>query len=240
VSDAVLIGGVFDPLHAGHLAYIQAVQHQDFAQIVCAVSDNPAKHPPLVPLAERVELLTALGVHALANPHPTCAPLIRVLKPAFYIKGRDWKGKLPEDEMAACAEVGTVIDYTDTVTQSSSTLLADYQRRLNAEHLEAFERFVQGQTPAEKPWEPVTDYSYEARKDVEGPHAQIIKEAFRPVDVTDVGCGPGYLVKTLRDLGVRAQGVDIQRYPMNVSSVASIGTERGPAIWSSAVKCLNT
>lgn len=80
----------------------------------------------------------------------------------------------------------------------------------DAAHLEKFETLVQLQRPASQPWAPVTDYSFEARKAIEGPHAQLIKDVFQPTTrVFDAGCGPGHLVRMLRDLGVKAYGGDI-------------------------------
>jgi hypothetical protein len=71
-----------------------------------------------------------------------------------------------------------------------------------------FETLVLNQQPAAKAWQPCTDYSFEARKRVEGKHPQLIKDVFQPSAVLDVGCGPGHLVRLLRGLGVKAHGAD--------------------------------
>lgn len=128
----VLIGGVFDPLHAGHLAYIEAAR--TFGPVACAVSDAPAKHPPLVPLAERARLLAMLTRGTVLHDW-TIPEAIRYLKPKYYVKGKDWEGKLPADEVEACQRHGVEIIYTDTVTQSSSRLLANYVQRASAMRL---------------------------------------------------------------------------------------------------------
>ena len=199
MSDCVLIGGVFDPLHAGHLDYIREAKKHGW--LMCVLSDAPHKHQPLVPMEERETLLRALGVDIVMRGNVAAA--LEIVRPKAYIKGKDWEGRLPAEEVAVCDELGIQIVFTDTLRQSSSQLLADYERRRNAEKLAAFEAFVQGQQPAEKPWEPVTDYSWEARKAAEGPHAQLIKDTFQPENVLDVGCGPCHLVKMLRELGLR-------------------------------------
>lgn len=84
------------------------------------------------------------------------------------------------------------------------------KRELDEQHLAAFEALVLSQKPAEKPWEPVTDYSFEARKAIEGPHADIIVELFgKAARALDVGCGPhAVLVRLLRERGMSVFGMD--------------------------------
>lgn len=65
--------------------------------------------------------------------------------------------------------------------------------------IDAFERFVQAQRPATEPWTPVTDYSFEARRLVEGRHPDLILDTFTPTKILDVGCGPGHLVTLLNE-----------------------------------------
>lgn len=77
--------------------------------------------------------------------------------------------------------------------------------------VDRFETVVLAQQPASQPWQPVTDYSFEARKQIEGQHPQLIKDVFAPRVVVDVGCGlHGHLVKLLDSIGVTACGFDPQ------------------------------
>jgi hypothetical protein len=73
----------------------------------------------------------------------------------------------------------------------------------DAEALERFEAIVLGQQAAESPWTPVTDYSFDARKQIEGDHPRLILEHLLDcddADVLDYGCGPGLtLVRLLQD-----------------------------------------
>jgi cytidyltransferase-like protein len=206
-NNVALIGGVFDPLHAGHLAYIKAAR--PYGTLVCALSDAPAKHPPLVPIAERAQLLEALGCCVIPHDGTDIPRIIQALKPSAYIKGADWAGKLPEAELAACARTGTAVIYTETKAQSSSKLLAEYERARTAEKLADFELFVETQADQE-PWKPVTPYDRESRREIEAPHADILAEVFYGCTVLDYGCGFGYLVELLNERGMNAAGWDLQ------------------------------
>jgi SAM-dependent methyltransferase len=71
-----------------------------------------------------------------------------------------------------------------------------------------FESLVLAQKPAEKPWEPVLAYDIETRRAVEGRQPWLIRDVFKPVDVLDYGCGAGYLVAFLSELGVKVDGYE--------------------------------
>src|SRR5690349_11911720 len=75
--------------------------------------------------------------------------------------------------------------------------------------LEVFESLVLSQQPATQPWQPVTDYSFEARKAIEGLHPQLIKDVFQPLLVCDAGCGrTAILPKLLGQINVSGIGFD--------------------------------
>jgi SAM-dependent methyltransferase len=88
--------------------------------------------------------------------------------------------------------------------------------------VDQFETLVQVQQPAEVPWQPVTDYSFAARKAIEGRHPELILETFKPKRVLDVGCGPGHLVVLLNDLAGHsiAYGADKHGDPEFVVDIA--------------------
>ena len=77
--------------------------------------------------------------------------------------------------------------------------------------MRAFEALALSQKPADKLWEPVTDYGFESRKLIEGDHPRLILDTFRPERILDVGCGPGHLVRLLNELAgsTIAFGADI-------------------------------
>lgn len=72
----------------------------------------------------------------------------------------------------------------------------------DAEAITRFEAFVHAQRPATTPWTPVTDYSLEARRVIEGRHPELIWQHLigcDDADVLDYGCGPdAHLVTLLR------------------------------------------
>lgn len=208
LNNSVLVGGVFDPLHAGHLAYLEAAKQH--GPLVCALSDAPEKHPPVVPIAQRKALLEALGVsHVIVHDGDGIPALIESLQPRYYVKGPDWAGKIPPAERAACERVGTGIVFTVTKTESSSKMLADYEAARTTETLADFETFVHTQA-SPKSWAPVTPYDRESRRAIEAPQADILAQLFEGLTVLDYGCGFGYLVELLHERGIDAIGWDPQ------------------------------
>jgi SAM-dependent methyltransferase len=51
-------------------------------------------------------------------------------------------------------------------------------------------------------------YELETRRRVEDRNPALIKDVFEPVRVLDVGCGPGFLMLFLAELGIEVEGVD--------------------------------
>lgn len=51
-------------------------------------------------------------------------------------------------------------------------------------------------------------YDLETRRRIEGRNPELIKEVFEPERVLDLGCGPGFLMQLLYELGVDVTGVD--------------------------------
>jgi 2-polyprenyl-3-methyl-5-hydroxy-6-metoxy-1,4-benzoquinol methylase len=51
-------------------------------------------------------------------------------------------------------------------------------------------------------------YDLETRRRIEDRNPALIKEVFQPQKVLDVGCGPGFLMYFLHELGVEADGID--------------------------------
>jgi SAM-dependent methyltransferase len=88
-----------------------------------------------------------------------------------------------------------------------------------AERMREFEDAVlgQGAVPAEhyddeyftSDWrEGDNRYDLETRRRIEDRNPTLIKEVFEPRRVLDMGCGPGFLMYFLHELGVEADGID--------------------------------
>lgn len=126
-----MVDGGFDPLHPGHVAYFRAAAELGLP-VLCNVSSDDwvgRKHAPLLPQADRAQVIDAIRyvdlVHLAAG---TTAEVLAALEPRYYAKGADWRGRLPEEEQALCAARGIEIVYLDTVLDSSSAILARYER----------------------------------------------------------------------------------------------------------------
>jgi hypothetical protein len=48
------------------------------------------------------------------------------LRPKYYVKGKDWDGRLPPEQVRICAEHGIGVVYLDTVLDSSSRILDQF------------------------------------------------------------------------------------------------------------------
>ena len=92
-----LANGHFDLLHVGHLRYLQAAAREADALVVAINDDDSVarlKGPgrPLVPAAERAELVAALEpvayVTLFSGDSP--APLLERLRPEVHCKGTDY------------------------------------------------------------------------------------------------------------------------------------------------------
>ena len=214
-----LVDGCFDPLHAGHLAYFESAKAFGYP-LLCHVASNgyvQRKHTPLLPLESRAAVIDGLFVVDYTHLENSLSTLgvLRQLKPTVYVKGIDWEGRLPLGYLTFCAKQGTEIRFTDTMLGSSTAFL----QQSHDVALAQFEALaLSQQTPG--PWEPVTDYGYETRKAREGEHAALIFKWLIPcldANVLDYGCGPGHLMRLLRDAAhgtqVTVRGYDPQTYP---------------------------
>lgn len=118
-SRVVLTNGHFDLLHVGHLRYLKAAARLGDVLVVGVNDDQmtaerkgPAR--PILPQAERAELLAGLGCvdYASIFSEPTAERCIKLLRPDVYVKGGDYGpggAELPEAEIVRQQGGETVI-----------------------------------------------------------------------------------------------------------------------------------
>jgi len=108
-----LANGHFDLLHVGHLRYLQAAKRQADVLVVAINDDDSVARlkgagRPLVPAAERAELLAALApvdfVVVFAGDSP--APLLAELRPDVHCKGTDYGAPERVPEYSTVREYG--------------------------------------------------------------------------------------------------------------------------------------
>ena len=93
----VFTNGVFDLLHLGHLRYLQHARRLGDLLVVGVNSDESTRRlkgpqRPLVPEAERVELLAALDCvdYVTTFGERTAEATLSLLQPEVYVKGADY------------------------------------------------------------------------------------------------------------------------------------------------------
>jgi cytidyltransferase-like protein len=128
-----MVDGAFDPLHRGHVEYFRLASEQLAVPLLCNVASDryvETKHPPLLPEDDRAAVVDALRYisYTHVNRHDTAA-ILRELQPKYYVKGSDWRGRLPPEQVTVCRDYGIEIVYLDTVLESSSRLLQEFCRK---------------------------------------------------------------------------------------------------------------
>jgi glycerol-3-phosphate cytidylyltransferase-like family protein len=82
------------------------------------------KHPPLLPDAQRAAVVDAIRYIAFTHiNHVDTETILEHLQPRYYVKGKDWEGRLPPRQVEICARLGIGVVYLDTIRDSSTRLL---------------------------------------------------------------------------------------------------------------------
>lgn len=124
--------GVFDLLHLGHVRYLEFARDLGAALVVGVNSDASARQlgkgpqRPLVPEAERAELVAALASVDYVCIYPELRPIesIRIIRPDIHVKDAAYEGaELPE--AAAVHEVGGVIVFAPRLEGRSTSAILE-------------------------------------------------------------------------------------------------------------------
>lgn len=132
----ILADGCFDPIHEGHVAYLKAAAEQGDYLIVNMATDREIweKRPkvgPFLPEAVRKTVIENLKPVSKVVVWDTKEALEKE-RPDIYVKGSDWRGRLPQAEQSICDRLGIKVVFLDTVTNSSSQLLQNFLRQAGA------------------------------------------------------------------------------------------------------------
>ncbi len=130
---ATMVGGGFDPIHDGHVEYIRAAAALGLP-VLCNIEPDAyvdGKHPVLLPQDVRARVLDAFRDVAYVHPaNNSTEAVLEQLRPRYFVKGRDWQGRLPPVERRVCTEHRIEVVYADTVINSSSDLIGDLEKRI--------------------------------------------------------------------------------------------------------------
>jgi SAM-dependent methyltransferase len=82
-------------------------------------------------------------------------------------------------------------------------------------------------------------YDLDTRRRIEARNPELIKETFQPRSVLDMGCGPGFLMYFLHELGVDVEGIDFSPEsrtlaPAEVRDRIHVGAVTAPHVAESA------
>ena len=125
-----MVDGAFDPLHRGHIEYFRAAAERLDVPLLCNVASDAyvrTKHPPLLPEEQRAAIVDAIRYISFTHINRfDTETILRHLRPRYYVKGKDWEGRLPAEQVRICAEHGIAVVYLDTVLDSSSRILETF------------------------------------------------------------------------------------------------------------------
>jgi rfaE bifunctional protein nucleotidyltransferase chain/domain len=132
----VATGGCFDLLHAGHVATLRSARALGDCLVVCLNSDDSVRRlkgleRPLVPEADRVAVLEALGCVDAVVPFDERTPeaVLERLRPDVFAKGGDYAlADLPEAALLATwGGQAVVLPYLEG--RSTTQLMKEVVRR---------------------------------------------------------------------------------------------------------------
>ena len=126
----VLANGAFDPLHVGHLRYLEGARRAGDRLVVAVNSDASVRRlkgegRPIVPAAERAEIVAGLRSVDLVVlfDADTVAEVIDRLRPEVHAKGTDYTPDTVPERAAVASYGGRTVITGDPKDHSSTALL---------------------------------------------------------------------------------------------------------------------
>jgi rfaE bifunctional protein nucleotidyltransferase chain/domain len=125
-----LANGVFDLLHVGHVRYLDGARELADVLFVAVNGDasarlNKGAGRPIVPAAERAELLASLSCtdFIVIFDEPDVRAVIRALEPDVHVKGTDYTPDSVPERDAVLAVGGRIAIAGDPKHHSSSQMV---------------------------------------------------------------------------------------------------------------------
>ena len=129
-----LVHGVFDVIHIGHIKYFEEAKRMVDHLIVSVTTDkyvNKGPGKPIFEIEKRVNLLKSIKFidDVIISNYQTAKENIKLIKPDFYIKGKDYRNfnnDLSENIFIEKKEVekfGGKIIFTNSELHSSSSII---------------------------------------------------------------------------------------------------------------------
>jgi rfaE bifunctional protein nucleotidyltransferase chain/domain len=132
----VLANGCFDLLHVGHVRYLDAARALGDVLFVglnsdAAVTRLKGAGRPLMPAAERAEILTALRAvdHVVIFDEDTADRLVALVRPTVHAKGTDYTDDTVPEAAAVRAAGGRVAIVGDPKSHATRDLIARIRER---------------------------------------------------------------------------------------------------------------
>jgi rfaE bifunctional protein nucleotidyltransferase chain/domain len=132
----VLANGCFDLLHVGHVRYLEDARALGDLLIVGVNGDAAVRRlkgpgRPLMPAAERAEILAALRVvdHVVVFDEDTADALVALLRPAVHAKGTDYTPESVPERATVLAAGGRVAITGDAKQHSTRDVIAEILAR---------------------------------------------------------------------------------------------------------------
>ena len=122
----VLCNGVFDLLHAGHIAHLSEARKMGDFLVVGLTLDDYVNKPgrPIQKWDERATILGALKAVNTVFPCRDAVDAILEWKPTLFVKGGDYLDKgLLDEEIEACRKVGARITHTKYVPVTTTDIV---------------------------------------------------------------------------------------------------------------------
>ena len=145
----VLCHGVFDLIHIGHIKHFTRAKEFGDVLVVSVTSDKHVKKGPGTPLFNenlRAQFLSSIKSidYVYINHDETPISLINLIKPNFYVKGKDYKSKknditynIYKEERAVKRNKGKLA-FTDEIQFSSSKIINTNSTVFNNDQINYF------------------------------------------------------------------------------------------------------